>query len=169
MHACTCDMHALSCMRMRALCLADSDCICLFAAAFVCSYSCHVTHGPPFPHDARRRVSATSAPHITALSTRTHTISQSVSVYCGLWWLGTHAYACTCDMHALSRMRMRALCLAGSDCICLFVCCFCLLFIFVPHVTHGLPFHMMRVVVSRPHRRHTSRLSRHEHTRSRSL
>ena len=88
-------MHALSRMRVRALCLTDGS-------DSICSLACHVIAHGPDPHDARRRVSATSAPHIT-LSTQTHDLAG-----CECLWLGMHACAHTYAMHALlSRMRVR--------------------------------------------------------------
>ena len=101
----------MQCMRCSlacacgALCLTDSDSIDLFVRRFVCS--CHVFLPPcdtrAVPHDARRRVSAASAPHIT-LSTQTHDLADGECL-----WLGMHACAhALYAMHALlSRMRVR--------------------------------------------------------------
>ena len=127
--------------------------------AFVWSSSCHVchTHGAVRPHDARRRVSATSAPTIITLSTHEHTISQPVSV-CGLW-LGMRTHAHMTHACALSHAHARFC----AWLILIPFARFCL-FIFLPCMSHIRGrFHMMRVVVSRPHRRRTSR-SRHKHT-----
>ena len=149
-----------------ALCLTDSDSIDLFVRRFVCS--CHVFLPPcdtrAAPHDARRRVSATSAPPIITLSTHEHTISQAVSV-CGLW-LGMRTHAHMTHACALSHAHARFC----AWLILIPFARFCL-FIFLPCMshTHGGRFHMMRVVVSRPHRRRPSSRSRHTNTRSRRL
>ena len=163
-HACAHDtcMRSLACA-CALLCLAHSDSICssLLSAHLLAMY---VTHTGPVPHDARRRVSATSAPPIITLSTHEHTISQTVSV-CGLW-LGMRTHAHMTHACALSHAHAR---FCAWLILIPFAHRFCLL-IFLPCMSHTRGrFHMMRVVVSRPHRRRPSSRSRHTNTRSRRL
>ena len=149
---------ALSRMRMRALCLTDSDSICsLCLFIFLPSHTGRST----YVHDARRRVSATSGAAHHALSTRTHDLA---GCEC-LWPVAWHAHACAHDtcMRSLA-CACALLCLAHSDSICSLLSVH-LLAMYVTH-TRGR-FHMMRVVVSRPHRRRPS-ISRSRHTNTRS-
>ena len=151
---------ALSRMRMRALCLTDSDSICsLCLFIFLPSHTGRST----YVHDARRRVSATSGAAHHALSTRTHDLAGGEC----LWLVRlacTHAHV-TCT-HSLACACARCVWLI----LIAFVCLLLLLSVHIRAMSHtGRRSHMMRVVVSRPHRRRTSRLSRHEHTRSRRL